>query len=300
VLTMKLKSAIAKYTIACGVFATGLFTGCQPEEFEGGGNGIVSPELDASFTVTPVTVEGKINTFVFSANHTKDVLSVKWDMGDGNAIFGPAKTDVVFFPDKDPYKIVMHAVGKGGKIFTSEQVLQIENSDPKAGNLLKGGKLNNGDQTNWQVLTYSAGVAPVFEAGKVIFKGGSGGHAGIFQPVQVVAGQKYKIDMSVTGSGATDTWFEVYIGTVVPESGAGKDYNSGGNRLALNTWANCGKASFNDKLTKLACAGSLQGTVGGIVQFDNSGTYYVVIRTGGANLGTTGIAVDNIELRPAQ
>jgi hypothetical protein len=297
---MKFTSAIAKYSIAFGISAAGLLAGCQPDEFEGGGNGLVSPDLDASFTITPVTIDGKINTFVMSANKTENVIGVKWDLGDGNLTFGPAKTDVVFFPDKDKYQIVMNVIGKGGKIFSSTQELLIENSDPNAGNLLRGGRLRPGDEAEWGVLNYSAGVSPVFENGKVVFKGGNWGHAGIFQAVQITAGQKYLIDMSVAGSGATDTWFEVYLGTAVPESGAGKDYNSGGNRLGMSTWDNCAKTKFNDKLTKLACVGTLKGDAKGIVQLPASGTYYFVIRTGGANLGTDGISVDNIELRPTQ
>ena len=61
-------------------------------------------------------------------------------------------------------------------------------------------------------------------------------------------------------------------------------------------WNGCGKTSFNGPLTSLSCA----GTGGGVVEFPISGTAYLVIRSGGDNLGTTGISIDNVELRPVQ
>lgn len=100
--------------------------------------------------------------------------------------------------------------------------------------------------------------------------------------------------MVVSGSGATDTWFEVYFGTDAPE--ANKDYSSGGNRLALNTWTGCGKTPFSGSLAAIACDGSLKGK-NGEVTFTQSGTIYLLIKTGGANLGTSGISIDNIEFR---
>lgn len=295
---MNLKSIIARYSVVFGISALGIITACQPEEFEGNGNGIISPTLDASFTVVPVTVEGKINTYVFRLNNISNVLGIRWNLGDGNFAAGKQQTDTIFFPDADTYTIGANLTGIGGETFSSNQQLVIETSDPNSGNLLTGGKFNAGDETQWQTLQYSDGVSPVFENNKVVFKGGSGGHAGIYNTVEVIAGQKYKLDMSVSGSGATDTWFEVYIGTQVPIGGKDNDYNDGGTLLGLNTWAGCGKSSFADKLSAIACSGSARAEKG-IVQFATSGTYYLVIRTGGADLGTDGISVDNIELRPA-
>lgn len=64
-------------------------------------------------------------------------------------------------------------------------------------------------------------------------------------------------------------------------------------RLGLNTWIGCGKTAFDGPLTTLSCNGA-----GGIIEFTTAGTVYLVIRGGGADLGTAGIAVDNVELRP--
>jgi hypothetical protein len=100
--------------------------------------------------------------------------------------------------------------------------------------------------------------------------------------------------MVVSGSGATDTWFEVYFGTTAPV--ANSDYTSGGIQIGLNTWNGCGNSAFNGNLATIGCSGSLVGKKG-VVTFPQSGTIYLFIKTGGANLGTGGISIDNIELR---
>jgi hypothetical protein len=280
------------------VLSLAIYTSCQPDEF-GNGNGLVSPELAPDFTMSTIEVPGKANTYKFRVNNMSNVLGVKWDLGDGNLVAGLEETDTVFYPDADTYPIRLTLIGIGGREFSTSKDLVIGTPDPNAGNLLRGGKLNDGDDQYWSIVQYSGSVSPVFENGKVIFNYKDWSHAGIYQQVEIPAAGSYRIDMSVSGKGATDTWFEVYLGTTVPQSGGGMDYNDGGNRLALNTWAGCGKSAFNDKLTKLACAGSASGSANGVITVDNAGTYYLVIRTGGANLGDGGIAVDNIELRPA-
>jgi hypothetical protein len=293
---MKLTSIIKKSSIAL-MGAIALTTACQPEEFEGDGNGVVSPALDPAFTVTPVAVEGKVNTYIFKINKMDNVINVRWDLGEGAFASGYQRTDTVFFPDADTYSIRAEVQGIGGKSFSSSQTLDIATSDPNAGNALFGAKFNVGDEEKWSTLSYSGGVAPSFRNGRVFFEGGGWGHAGIYQQIQLEGGKTYKLDMSVYGSGASDTWFEIYIGQAVPVNGGGNDYNDGGIRLGLNTWTGCGNARFADKLTKLACVGSAKDSAGEIT-FAESGTYYIVIRTGGASLGTEGISIDNIELRP--
>lgn len=273
------------------IVTVGVFTACQPDEFEDGdGNGLSDGGVSASFTVTPVA--GRNNTYVLKANQ-EDLIGVQWDKGDGVGFpkgLGKA-IDTVFYPDAGTYTIVLKALGRGGVAATSEQALTVETSDPAAGNLVVGGKMNAGDDTNWNFVTYNASATFTMIDGKLIASGGSGGHVGVYQTIQVEGGKKYKVDMTVSGSGATDTWFEVYVGTAAPVNG--QDYKDGGTRLGLNTWAGCGKTAFNGKLSALSCS----GTGGGVVTFEQSGTVYLFIRTGGSNLGTTGIAIDNVEFR---
>jgi PKD repeat protein len=268
---------------ALGVLAMGLYTGCKPEEHEG--NGLTSPDLKASFTVTPVA--GKSNYYVLNAD-TKGVLAVKWDLGDGAAIRKPL--DTIFLPDAGKYTVSLTAIGKGGESKISSQDITVVASDPTAGNLVLGGKMTATDDVYWHHITISPGVTFALDNGKMVAKGGNYGHAAIWQAIDVVAGRKYKVDMSASGSGATDTWFEVYVGTNLPADG--QDYSDGGKRLAINTWAGCGKTAFNGKLSAIQCDGA-----GNTFTAAATGKMYLLIKSGGANLGLTGIGITNVEFR---
>ena len=126
--------------------------------------------------------------------------------------------------------------------------------------------------------------------GTILASGGNGGHAGVYQAVEVRANKRYKVDLKVKGSGATDTWFEVYVSQTAPVQGS--DYSTGGTRIGLNTWSGCGKTSFDGLLSVIKCAGS-----GNTVTFATAGTVYIVIKSGGSNLGTTGITMSDLDFR---
>ncbi|MDB5012032.1 MAG: hypothetical protein JWQ25_234 [Daejeonella sp.] len=273
--------------IVAAAFTIGSYIGCQPDE-AGDGNGLSDPNVNATFTVTPV--EGKTNTYVLKSN-TSGVLAVKWDKGDGSGFTKGKLIDTVFYPDAGKYTIVLNAVGKGGIIGTSNADVTVATSDPIAGNLVVGGKMEAADDAKWQRLPIGNGVDFTLSGGKMVAAGGGWGHKGIYQAIDVVAGKKYKVDMLVSGGGAINTWFEVYVGTAVPV--AGKDYADGGKRLALSTWAGCGNASFNGKLSAISC----DAPAGNTVQFATTGKVYLVIRTGGEYLGANGISIDNVEFR---
>ena len=270
-----------------GALAVGIYTGCQPED-GGDGNGLTSANIEASFTITPVA--GKMNTYALKANEN-GVLGVKWAKGDGSAASVGKAIDTVFFPDAGKYTIMLTAIGKGGEEKTTSQDVTVATSDPVAGNLIVGGKMEAADDAKWLRLPIGNGVDFALAGGKMTATGGGWGHKGIYQAVDVVAGKKYKVDMLVSGGGAVNTWFEVYVGTAVPE--AGKDYSDGGKRLALNTWAGCGNANFNGKFSSVSC----DAPAGNTVQFATTGKVYLVIRTGGEYLGANGISVDNVEFR---
>jgi hypothetical protein len=163
-----------------------------------------------------------------------------------------------------------------------------------APNLVQGGKFDAGDESKWTVLTIwtpTPGVTFSFKDGKAVWKGGNWGHMGIYQAIQVEANKKYQVNMTISGSGAFDSWFQVYVGKTVPQQG--QEYTEGGSILGLNTWNGCGKTAFSGPLTSLSCDGR-----GGVVEFPTAGTVYLVIRGGGTDLGTTGISVDNVEMTP--
>jgi hypothetical protein len=149
------------------------------------------------------------------------------------------------------------------------------------------------DKANWVNLKINNDDKVKFEVnpnGTILASGGNGGHAGVYQTVEVRANKHYKIDMKVKGSGATDVWFEVYVSKTAPVQGS--DYAADGTRIGLNTWAGCGKTSFDGLLSAIKCAGT-----GNTVSFPTAGTVYIVIKSGGANLGTTGITMSDIDFR---
>lgn len=284
---MKLNS-VQTYLIAAGIVAVGIYAGCKPEKL-GEGNGLSSPNLNAAFTVTPIA--NKPNYYLLKAD-ASSALAVKWDLGDGGGSAIGKAIDTVFYPDAGKYTITLTAIGKGGTQKTASQDVTVATSDPVAGNLVLGGNMAASDDAFWTHLTFSPGVTMAISDGKMVALGGNGGHAAVAQAIDVVGGKKYKVDMLVSGSGATDTWFEVYVDTKVPQNGV--DYPSSNKLISLNTWAGCGKASFSGKLSALSCSGV---DTKNVFSFPNSGKVYLVIKSGGSNLGATGISFTKVEFR---
>ncbi|MDB5133314.1 MAG: hypothetical protein JWR02_3063 [Mucilaginibacter sp.] len=284
---MKL-NLIKAFTLALGVLAIGMYVGCKPDAV-GAGNGLTPKNLTASFTVTPVA--GKANYYVVKANNSS-VLAVKWNHGDGSGNNLGKTTDTVFYPDAGVYTLTLTAIGAGGVSQTATQTVTVPLSDPTSGNLVVGGKMLAGDDAKWTHITISSGVTMIMDPVKnvMVASGGNYGHAAVYQAVNLTAGQKYMVDMTISGSGATDTWFETYVGTAAPANGS--DYTSGGIKIALNTWNGCGKTAFNGLLSTISCNGG-----GKTFTPTVTGTYYLVIKSGGSNLGTTGISFTNVQLR---
>jgi hypothetical protein len=270
-----------------GVLAAGIYAGCKPEQFEKG-NGLTAEDLNPAFSITPIA--GAPNKFVLHASEGAGLLSVKWDLGDGAGSNAGKMLDTIFMPDAGKYTITLTAMGKGGAAKTSTQDLTVATSDPESGNLLKGADMLATDNSFWTHLSISPGVTFAIENGKMVAKGGNNGHAGVYQAVDVVAGKKYKVDMVISGSGATDTWFEVYADSKVPVNGS--DYSSDNKLISLNTWAGCGNAPFSGLLSANSCSGK-----GNTITFPATGKVYLVIKSGGANLGVTGISFTKVSFR---
>lgn len=283
-----ISKSIAQFLIAVAMI--GVVASCKKEKVTD--RGFTENNLDASFTLTPVA--GKTNTFIAQVKDSSYIMS-KWDLGNGSIVVGKA-TQEVFLPDAGEYTITHYAVGKGGATFTSSQKVTIATSDPARGNLVKGGKFETAaDEAFWTKITISDPAVTWTRAnGKMTAAGGNWGHSAIYQAIQVEANKDYRFAMQVSGSGATDTWFEVYFGTATPANGS--DYTSGGIKIALNTWAGCGNTTFNGNIATIGCDGALVGK-NGLIRFTTAGTVYLLIKTGGANLGTSGISIDNVELR---
>ena len=149
------------------------------------------------------------------------------------------------------------------------------------------------ENDHWQVLKIAANDNVKFsELAPGVWQatGGSGGHQAIYQEMEVEPGAIYKLDLHVKGSGATNTWFEVYVSDKAPVQNA--DYAQGPIRLGLNTWTGCGKTAFDGMLSSISCGGH-----DNLLSFPNGGKIYVVIKTGGDSLGTTGITLSQMAFR---
>lgn len=247
--------------------------------------------IDASFSITQTP--GVTNRYVLESPQN-NALALKWELGDGTSPYIGSLKQNVFYPDAGTYTIKHTAVGIGGVEYFSTQDLVVPTSDALAGNLILGGKFRNtADHNKWTILNISGTSTNwTFNSGSATINGNSGGwdQQGIYQAINVVAGRSYKIDMTVSGSGCQNTWFEVYVAPNPPVQN--NDYTSLGRRIGLSTWDGCANTAFNGQLSALRCVGS-----GNVVTFNNSGVVYFVIKSGGNNLGASGITIKNVEFR---
>jgi len=271
-----------------GALFVGIFSGCQPENYAD--NGLTTPGLAASFTIT--AVEGKTNRFVLKADASK-ALAVKWDKGEGSYYLG-YPIDSLFLPDVGSYNIGLTVVGKGGVEVKATKNVVITTPDPKAGNLILGGKFDTADDiSKWTVLTISAsGTTWTLADGRATVTGGGWNQQGIYQTINVVAGRTYKIDMSASStSGVSNTWFETYCSYTAPVQN--NDYSADGIKRNINTWDGCGASAFSGKISSVGCNASKNG---GTFTATTTGVMYFVIKCGGEDL-KDGISIDNVEVR---
>ncbi|WP_031426817.1 hypothetical protein [Flavimarina sp. Hel_I_48] len=268
------------------ILTAGLLASCTPDE-SGIGNGLTDPDVDASFTVKPV--DGDPNSFVLQSTND-NVLRFMWNIGDG--FYNAPATDTIFLPDAGTYTASQRVIGRGGAVNIATQEIEVATSDPAAGNIIQGGKFENqAAQEHWTVLNISeSGANWSFNDGFATITASDFNQQGIFQAVEVEANKEYTIDMRVFGSGATNTWFEAYVSPEPPVQNS--DYAADGRRIALSTYDGCGNSEFDGRISQLGCVGS-----GNTVSFEQSGTVYFLIKSGGESTGSTGISVTNIEMR---
>jgi len=286
-LKIKLKNVASFITL--GLASIILFS-CQPDEI-GEGNGLSDYDLDASFTISPVSDVS--NTYLLSANNS--YISTNWDLGTGAGFYSAGIEEEIFLPDAGTYTISHKVVGRGGISEITSQMLEVETSDPVAGNIVRGGKFENAsDQAEWTILNISgSGASWVFNEGSATIVASGWNQQGMYQAIDVIADKEYTIDMLVSGDGNDETWFEVMASTVEPIQ-----WNDYANNvvMGLNTWGGCGTGSFGGLLSSVGCVtNSYTDSVSNTVSFDTSGTIYLVIKCGGNN--TPGITITNVEMR---
>jgi hypothetical protein len=191
------------------------------------------------------------------------------------------------------YKVEHRVVGRvGGTNFVSEQSFTVTiPAEPEAEN---GPNLiaspNFEDPTDWTVLRInSSGASWSFASGAATISGTTG-HQAIYQAITVEAGREYEFDMNVSGAGSSNTWFEVYVSATAPTPNS--DYNAGGKRIQLNTWAGCATTAFDGLLSEEQCGEA--DVLGNTITFAQSGTVYFLIKCGSGDGNINSITVKDV------
>jgi hypothetical protein len=283
---MNLNINLNKSVFLMLALALGALTSCEDDVAN---NGLTASSVDASFTVAPVT--GAVNTYLLTAQ-PKGVISSSWNTGDG--AYQGKMDETITLPDAGTYTITHTAIGAGGATGNATAQIVVATSDPIKGNLVKGGSFATAaDQANWKKVIYGAGADWIYSAkGATV----SGGHAGIYQAIDVIKDKEYTVDMTVNGGASTDMWFEVYAGKADPAVTSG-DYSDGGAVMGLNTWGGCGNTAVSGKLSAIGCVKNTKlDKVSNVVKFDITGKIYLMIRCGGG-IAAGGITIKSVELR---
>ncbi|MBP1637325.1 MAG: hypothetical protein H6Q18_114 [Bacteroidetes bacterium] len=287
---MNMKKNIFKikltYTVALALLA--LLGSCSADLIDNG----ITPKtaLDADFTVTTVSQ----NNFTLTSSNNNYIFS-QWDLDDGLSYVQRNNNMSIFLPDAGTYIIKHRVVGAGGVLSDpATKTITVATSDPVAGNLILGGKFANAtDISKWTVDNLTGGIV-TFADGWVKFTNnpGSWGQAAIQQPITVVAGKKYQIDMLFKTDGLKNGWFKVYACTTKPTAGA--EYKGDILVAEVAIWGdNIGPKSgkFSDLLNPDS------GTkTKNIVTFSQSGTIYLSIQCGAENL-KDGVSISSVEFR---
>ena len=224
------------------------------------------------------------NKVIFKANTDVETWYTHWDFGDNSSAEGMEASKI--FLKKGDYDVRFKIFTEGG-VAESIQTIVI-NEDFQGPNILQNGEFNGMEP--WIVLPISDGVDVSFDNNEAHFTGGSWGQVGIYQAVNVLANNLYQISMDINGGPLSDSWFEVYVGTAIPEPGL--DYADGGIRMGLNTWEGCGGEPFEGDFSEISCVGT-----GATFKFPTAGTAYLVIRGGGSSYGDNGVIIDNVAIR---
>jgi len=237
---------------------------------------------DLSFTY--IVDDENPNLIHFNGRTNADAWFIHWNFGDNTGIEGLEASKVYFKAGE--YQVRFKIITEGGEASIVETIV-IE-QDFAGPDLIENGGFDT--DASWTILGISPGVDIDISNGEASWSGGSWGNAAIYQKIDVEADKEYQINMDVRGGGLTDCWFEVFIGTVQPQQGV--DYSDGGIQIGLSTWEGCGVEEFSGTLVDVACVGT-----GGAFTWSTPGEAFIVIKSGGANMGDQGVTIDNIAIR---
>jgi PKD repeat protein len=248
---------------------------------------------DFTMTVNPINLQE-----ITFTNESENATHYVWNFGDGTEL-SYEKDPVHAYGEPGSYTVTLNARSKGGSVIKSMPIVVEGNEAP---NVVEGGDFS--DPGKWTM--FSAGMTLTtteFVNGGLKFSNGAGPaqtNVLAFSTAEVEAGKTYKFSAKIKGSGASNTWFQVYMSNIAPTNGS--DYNEG-MYTGLSTWDGCGASAFNGNLSDLGCqAGAPGNGKGGIISFNTSGTIYIVFKGGSwdGSFGTDGITLDDVKLQEAE
>ncbi|MFN8255311.1 MAG: hypothetical protein U0W24_06455 [Bacteroidales bacterium] len=218
-----------------------------------------------------------------------------WDLGNGYTADGDEV--VVHYPDVATYTVKLTLVANGGKTsITTEHTQTVP--DPVAGNLVKGGKfLTAEDSAQWTIQYPDLGNKPSVQmhGGWAMWDNvpGTWAQATIYQPIEVVAGQQYKVDLYFETAGAVGGWFKVYACLSQPVDGT--EYTGDILVSEIGIWKdwNVDSGPVSGYFSAIHTAAGLNSN---IVSFDTSGTIWLEIQCGANDL-QNGVRIKNVEFR---
>lgn len=273
---------------------------------EGGSYTVVLTAMDGSGAETKVSREvtvmapAPVAYFTFDVfdltgtftNTSQNATSYLWNFGDGNTSTEEHPTHT--YEEEGTYKVVLTATSEDGiqtqtrkEVFTAEPPVY-----PR--NILPSGDME--DASVWNVTTGDTLPLPTIEftdEGVLRFSAEGKAEGLVWQEVVVQTPGTYRLSADVTGSGSTDMWFQVILGSEEPVEGSGY---SGELYVGMDTSESdtCGVEPFEGNLPEIACQSSGINQEG-LITFDEPTTIYVVVKAGSSgNLGT--LTIDNIEL----
>ena len=286
----KILKSINIGVIALFLISVTLFISCSKEK---------TYTLGALPTASQVVIQ---KTAGADANHwvLKNASTVTgiayWDLGNGATVSGDSVT--VFYPDVDTYNIVLTLVTSGGMASASITHSQTV-ADPKSGNLVKGGKFANAaDIAQWTIQRINDNVNSTiaFANGWVTVTNvaESWGQLAIYQPIQVVAGQKYQVNLNFKTAGVFNGWFKIYACTTQPTQMV--EYTGPIEVTEIGIWGSVG--SVSGLLTNIynPDAGIKSHD---IVTFATSGTIWLEIQAGAEQL-KGGVSFTDVQFRGVQ
>ena len=190
-----------------------------------------------------------------------------------------------------------------------------DDSSSNSGNLVKDSEMNDTGFWNYRQLWTESdnAVNHGFVSGEYAFRSAQGvtySNAIIWQEIEVEADTSYKFDLYLRSNGTSNSWFEVYFGSIPIEGGNADDYTSNGAQIYVKSFGeneNCGVNSFEGSIFDIITDGcpipseSLFDSSGNLTfptsYLTSEGTIYLGIKAGNynGNFGS-GIFVDDVIL----